>query len=138
MDLRRAHGKLVGKGTVRPLPVVDGDELEKDDDVFNEILKEAFEAIPKEGEYVFINPKTKTKYTCRDKFVGTLCRKAGVKRFTYHCLRHLGSSLLADGGEALTTIQNILGHERATTTDIYLRSINKSVVLATKKLEGIK
>jgi len=50
----------------------------------------------------------------------------------------LGASVLADEGEALTTIQNILGHERATTTDIYLRSINKSVVAATKKLEGIK
>jgi len=50
----------------------------------------------------------------------------------------LGASILADEGESLTAIQNILGHERATTTDIYLQSISKSVVSATKKLEKIR
>ena len=80
----------------------------------------------------------KNPFTYRDKFLDTLCTKAGVKRFTFHCLRHLGASILADEGESLTAIQNILGHERATTTDIYLQSISKSVVSATKKLEKIR
>jgi integrase len=104
----------------------------------NDTIKEIMEQVPKKGEFVFINPWTKKGYVYRDKFLDTLCKKTGVKRFTFHCLRHLGASVMADEGEALTTIQNILGHERATTTDIYLRSLNKSVIAATKKLEGIK
>jgi integrase len=85
--------------------------------------KQVLDELPRLGEYVFPNPRTKTLYDYRKKFLGTLCRKAGVRVFTFHCLRHLGASTLDKEGVALTDIQKILGHERATTTDIYLRSI---------------
>jgi integrase len=111
----------------------------------NKILKEALSQIPKNGEYVFINPtsgtpgkpETRTKYGSRSKFLKTLCKKSGVTEFTYHCLRHFGASVLADSGEGITNIQAILGHERATTTDIYLRTIGKGLQKATEKLEDI-
>lgn len=101
----------------------------------NEVLKKAIEKIPKTGEYVFMNKRTKTKYDYRDKFLDTLCQKAEVQRFTFHCLRHFGASLLANQGEPLTNIQELLGHEKATTTDIYLQSLKTT--LTTKKLEMI-
>jgi integrase len=101
----------------------------------NDSLREAIERIPNLGEYVFINPKTKTAYDYRDKFLDNLCTKAKVRRFTYHALRHLGASRLNKGGVPLTDIQKLLGHSRATTTDIYLHSISSSLAEATKKLE---
>lgn len=104
----------------------------------NAVLKDVLEQVPKTGEFVFINPTTKTKYDYRDKFLKTLCKKAEVKEFTFHCLRHFGASMLADQGEPLTAIQALLGHDRATTTDIYLQDLGVSVKTATKKLEELK
>lgn len=104
----------------------------------NAVLKEVLEQIPKTGEYVFINPTTKTKYDYRSKLLKRLCERAEVKEFTFHCLRHFGASMLADQGEPLTAIQALLGHDRATTTDIYLQDLGLSVKGATEKLEVLK
>jgi integrase len=87
------------------------------------------------GEYVFINPRTGTKYNYRDQFIKNLCKNAKVKPFMYHALRHYGASKLSNAGVALTDIQTLLGHQRATTTDEYLQSIRGSVREAIKKLE---
>ncbi len=111
----------------------------------NKTLKETIKQIPIEGEYVFINPntgekgkpETRTKYGTRKKMLRALCKKAGVKDFTFHCLRHFGASMMADAGEGITNIQAILGHERATTTDIYLRTLGKSLLKSTETLEDI-
>lgn len=89
------------------------------------------------GEYVFLNPRTKKKYGYRSKIMRTLCRTAGVPYFSYHSLRHLSASLLAKERTPLPDIQKILGHQRASTTDIYLRSLGDGLVEATKKLEAI-
>jgi integrase len=113
------------------------DEVERPVRV-NEVLKAILKELPLEGEYVFINKRTKTKFDYRDKFLLTLCNKAGVKPFTFHCLRHLSASLMADAGVPLTVIQKILGHQRATTTDIYLRSIRASYDRGTNPLEVIR
>ncbi|NLW35002.1 MAG: site-specific integrase [Syntrophorhabdus aromaticivorans] len=78
-------------------------------------------------EYVFVNPRTKTRYDYRDKFLPALCEKAEAKPFMYHALRHYGASKLSNAGVPLTDIQEILGHQRATTTDIYLQSIRNSL-----------
>ncbi len=104
----------------------------------NKVLKGVLKALPMDGEYVFTNKRTGTKYDYRDKFLPTLCEKAGVKRFTFHCLRHLAASMMAEEGVKLTTIQKILGHQRATTTDIYLKSIRASYEKGTKALEKIE
>ncbi|NCC05658.1 MAG: hypothetical protein EOM37_16830 [Proteobacteria bacterium] len=73
--------------------------------------------------YVFINPKTGKPYGDRRKTLDTLCRKAGVKRFTLHCVRHLGASLMAESGEALVHVQARLRHKNLTTTQRYLHQI---------------
>jgi integrase len=86
----------------------------------------------KNSPYVFSNPTMVEKYPAspekwcyiyRDKFLHTLCRKAGVPEMGYHTLRHLTASEMANRGASLTDIQKVLGHERATTTDGYLQSL---------------
>ncbi len=89
------------------------------------------------GEYVFINKTNNKPYDNRDKFLNTLCKVAGVNRFTFHCLRHFTASLLNHAGVPITDIQAILGHERTTTTDRYLRSLDGSSSIAIKKMEGL-
>lgn len=101
----------------------------------NQGLKDALAQIEKAGEYVFINPKTGKPYDYRKKMLAGLCKRAGVQKFGFHALRHLGASRLARAGVGLTDIQAILGHQRATTTDIYLQAIGRGVKDAMKKLD---
>jgi integrase len=97
-----------------------------------EALQYALEYQTKNSPWVFTNPKMVVKYPdkpirwrwiYRDKFFQTLCEKAGVPRMGYHNLRHLASSNMAARGVRLPEIQKFLGHERATTTDLYLQSL---------------
>jgi integrase len=104
----------------------------------NATLKEVISGLDRSKEYVFTNPRTGDKYDYRDKFLKTLCKVAGVKEFTYHNLRHFGASMLANSGQGITTIQAILGHARATTTDIYLQNLAGSAEEALRALEGVK
>lgn len=53
----------------------------------------------------------------------TLCKKAGVRPFTFHALRHLGASIMDSNHVPMGSIQKILGHENRTTTEIYLHSL---------------
>ena len=103
----------------------------------NDVLREALRQIPKVNDYVFFNPKTGKPYVYRKRFLHTLCKNAKVQDFTYHCIRHFTASLLDNKGVSLTDIQQLLGHERATTTDIYLQSLKGSTDTAIKKLEDI-
>lgn len=56
----------------------------------------------------------------------TLCETAGVKYFRFHALRHSGASVLDNNNVPLGVIQNILGHENRTTTEIYLHNLGSS------------
>jgi hypothetical protein len=56
----------------------------------------------------------------------TLCRKAGVRYFRFHPLRHQGASILGRCNVNIGSIQRILGHENRSTTEIYLHSIGEA------------
>ena len=63
-----------------------------------------------------------------------LARRAGIeKRVHAHGLRHSFASELAAEGHPLCTIQTLLGHSHASTTDRYLRELNPA-----KALEAVK
>ncbi|WP_245619988.1 tyrosine-type recombinase/integrase [Desulfobacter vibrioformis] len=66
------------------------------------------------------------RYIDRKKIMETLCKKAGVKYFRYHALRHCGASLLDNANIPIGSIQRFLGHENRQTTEIYLHSIGNS------------
>ena len=65
-------------------------------------------------------------YKDRKRMMESLCKKADVKYFRYHALRHLGASILDRAGVNLGSVQRLLGHENRSTTEIYLHSIGES------------
>jgi len=67
--------------------------------------------------------KKEGPYQDRKRLMRSLCKKAGVKYFRYHALRHFGASILDDANVGIGAIQRILGHENRTTTEIYLHSL---------------
>ena len=66
------------------------------------------------------------RYTDRSQIMKYLCRKANVRYFRFHALRHYGASMLDAANVPIGAIQRILGHENRTTTEIYLHSIGES------------
>jgi integrase len=64
-------------------------------------------------------------FQVRSKIMTTLCKKAGVKYFRFHALRHFGASVLDNAGVSLGAIQRILGHENRKTTQDYLHSVGE-------------
>lgn len=60
-------------------------------------------------------------FTARQKLMPILCARAGVKPFGLHAIRHKAASIAFMAG-GLNAAQQLMGHSRATTTDIYVRS----------------
>jgi integrase len=54
-----------------------------------------------------------------------LCKRAGVKYFRFHSLRHAGASIMDGNNVPIAAIQKILGHENRKTTEIYLHNIGE-------------
>ena len=103
-----------------------GGQLEKDvlkmNGVLYELLIERYEN--KTCEWVFHdngNPLTRTKI---EKMLKRLCKKAGVKPFGFHAIRHHVSALMAASKKlSLVDIQRQLRHKSATTTNHYLTGL---------------
>jgi len=57
----------------------------------------------------------------RRHFMASLCRRAEVKPFGFHALRHWGAARIFKA-KGLNEAQMFMGHSRATTTDRYIRS----------------
>ena len=55
-------------------------------------------------------------------FMTKLCEKAGVKPFGFHGLRHKSAAITFETG-GIAAAQILMGHDRATTTDRYVRSV---------------
>lgn len=62
-------------------------------------------------------------------FMGNLCKRAKVRPFGFHSVRHLTASTLYKLGSSVADIQSVLRHESATTTAKYIRSLG---------LEGVR
>ena len=62
-------------------------------------------------------------FSHRKNLMKGLCKKAGVRHFGFHALRHAGASVMDNNNVPIVAIQKILGHEHRTTTEIYLQGI---------------
>jgi integrase len=82
-------------------------------------------------EHVFIcldeNPVCEPFYgkpfAYRQFFMRRLCKKAGVKPFGFHAIRHLTASILYQKGYPLSVVQAILRHKNPNTTVRYLQTL---------------
>jgi integrase len=83
------------------------------------------EARPCKVDNVFMQTQSDSNmglpYRARAHFMDRLCERAGVKLFGFHAIRHK-SAAIAFVSKGLTAAQILMGHTRATTTDIYVRS----------------
>ena len=62
----------------------------------------------------------------RKRLMSGLCKKADVRYFNFHALRHSGASVMDSLGVPIGSIQRILGHQQRRTTENYLQSIGDS------------
>ncbi|MDX9963623.1 tyrosine-type recombinase/integrase [Desulfobacter postgatei] len=84
----------------------------------------------------FYSRKTKTwrcdKYQSLGRFTERVCKKAGVKRFGLHQLRHLSASILKDEGNmSISQLQKFLRHEDQKTTEIYANHLDNETLETT-------
>ena len=77
-------------------------------------------------------------YKSRRRAMGSLCRKAGVRYFGFHALRHSGASVMEHANVPIGSIQRILGHENRQTTEIYLHSIGQAERQAMAVFEQVR
>lgn len=99
-----------------------------------QVLSRRYEGMDKTKPWVFwhrfwdIKKKqwVEGPYKERKRIMRTLCKKAGVRYFRFHPLRHQGASILDGANVGIGSIQRILGHESRTTTEIYLHSIGEA------------
>jgi integrase len=78
-----------------------------------------------QDEWVFLNPKTGTRYLTRPKIMFTICKHAGVPHYGFHALRHFAASYLLDIQKvSMKKIQHLLRHTQLRTTEIYLHRVD--------------
>lgn len=75
------------------------------------------------NDFVFLDPQTGFRYYQRRHWMKNICRRAGVKHFGMHAIRHMTASILAQAGAPMIEIQTILRHGNLRTTEIYIRKL---------------
>lgn len=100
--------------------------------ILREMLEEMAKTRIEGAPYVFVNPNTQNRYQrqqpCVRNLLKRLCKAAEVKEFRFHALRHyVAQQLIRHVKGNLVDVQLLLGHQRATTTDIYLKSLSSSI-----------
>jgi len=96
------------------------DWLPMTDELFNVLLKHKQQA---HHEWVFVDGMTNKPFTMRRRFMPGLCKRAEVKPFGFHAIRHLTASILAQADVPMVTIQRILRHMNLSTTERYIRGL---------------
>jgi integrase len=88
-------------------------------------------------QWVFWNKKEKNRYNRRPKLMRSLCKRANVSHYGFHCIRHYVATLLHDSLKIPTgVIGGLLGHQSKRTTEIYLHSVDESAKIAMERLEN--
>ena len=89
-------------------------------------------------EFVFVNPKTNTRYSRRPKMMKAICKRAGITNYGFHAIRHFITSYLYDKKDVgKTDLQRLLGHQTPTTTDIYINGLDDNLRGPVEKLGGL-
>jgi len=86
-------------------------------------------------EWVFPDPETGQSYHFRRRWLIGLCKRAEVKQFGLHGIRHLSASLLMQADVPLIDIKDILRHKSVSTTEKYIHRL-KPVRASLRVLDG--
>lgn len=84
----------------------------------NATLMETLRNLPRriDGSYVFFDPKTHNPYKEVKTGFKSACKRAGIRDFRFHDLRHTFASQLVMAGADLATLKELLGHKDLTMT----------------------
>ena len=77
-------------------------------------------------------------FTVRQHFMRRACKRAGVKPFGFHAIRHFTASYLFAKGQSVSVIQQILRHKNPNTTTRYLRKLGLETDSVRSALEEVK
>jgi integrase len=119
-DVDFNRGELVLSTRKRMDGSLEYDELPMTDDLYAALLEHKLSS---SSSRVFVNPVTNCAFAERKLWMRGLCKKAGVKPFGLHSIRHLTASILAAAGVSSMDIQAVLRHRKLTTTERYLHRI---------------
>ncbi len=115
----------------------------------NAIVRETLQSLIRriDTPYVFYNPDTGTRYDrgLRKSFYSA-CKRAGIRDFHFHDLRHTFASQPVMAGVDITTVSKLLGHKELKMTLRYShlapghldRAVSKMCDLLTVNQQGNK
>jgi integrase len=105
----------------------------------NTTLRITLEALPRrlDGGYAFYDPKTRERYLNVKRSFATALRRAGIKDFHFHDLRHCFASHLVMNGVDLTTVSKLLGHKSLAMTLRYSLLSPQHMSKAVDILDGV-
>lgn len=86
------------------------------------------------SEYVFLSMRNREPLTGNRHWFEDAVKNAGVKDFTWHCLRHTFGSRLASRGIDLRKIQELMGHKTLTVTVRYTHLSQPDLLAAVEGL----
>jgi integrase len=116
---KRNHGNL------------EDDDVQVPDELILELKKHKLEQRPS-SEYVFTKPGSSEPYSVNRWMMERLCKRAGVRPFGHHRIRHLSASVAMDAEAHVLDIQKLLRHQSLATTLRYIHRMckkNKAVDL---------
>jgi integrase len=98
------------------------------------LVRESLKAMKPEGEFVFMNPNTRTHVQDVKAAFRGACQRAALKGVTFHSLRHTAASAMIEAGVDVVTVGRILGHSSIVMTQRYCHPTPENMKLAVEKL----
>lgn len=112
--------KITGKGSKERLVPI-GYTAIKNIEIYRDTVRNKLEIVKGNEDFVFLNRRgTKLSRTSVFTLIKDLALKVGLKKdISPHTFRHSFATHLIEGGADLRAVQEMLGHESITTTEIY-------------------